>query len=78
MISGSQTSSVSASFAKQQGIHGQMCDIIVEDGLSQAGTRVTEVHELPIKSLSRVVFRQFFEIPVISTGGPVEDLPSNL
>ena len=76
--SGSQTSSVSARFAKQQGIHGQMCDVIVEDGLSQAGTRVTEVHELPIKSLRGVEFRQFFEIPVIGTGGPVEDIPSNL
>ena len=58
--SGSQTSSVSARFARQQGIHGQMCDVIVEDGLSQAGTRVTEVHELPVQSLSGVVFRQFF------------------
>ena len=46
--SGSQTSSVSSSFAKQQGIHGRMCDVIVDDGLSQTGTRVTEVHELPI------------------------------
>ena len=72
--SGSQTSSVSARFAKQQGIHGQMCDVI----MSQAGTRVTEVHELPIKSLSGVEFRQFFEIPVIGTGSPVEDIPSNL
>ena len=33
--SGSQTSSVSARFAKQQGINGRMCDVIVEDGLSQ-------------------------------------------
>ena len=76
--SGSQTSFVSARFAKQQGIHGQMCDVIVEDGLSQAGTRVVEVHELPIKSLSGIVFRQFFEIPVIGTGSPVEDIPFNL
>ena len=55
--SGSQTSSVSARFAKQQGIHGQMCDV---------------------KSLRGVVFCQFFEIPVIGTGGHVEDIPSNL
>ena len=62
--SGSRTSFVSARFARQQGIHSQMCDIIMEDGLSQAGTRVTEVHELPIKSLSGIEFRQFFEISV--------------
>ena len=46
--------------------------------LSQTGTRVTEVHELPIKSLSGVEIRQFFEISVIGTGGPVEDIPTNL
>ena len=53
------------------------CDVIVEDGLSQTGTRVTEVHELPM-SLSGVEIRQFFEISVIGTGGPVEDIPTNL
>ena len=58
--SGSQTSSVSARFDKQQGIHGRMCDVIVDDRLSQTGTWVTEVHELPIKSLSGVEIRQFF------------------
>ena len=58
--SGSLTSSVSARFAKQQGIRGQMCDVIMEDGLSLSGTRVTEVHELPVQSLNGVVFRQFF------------------
>ena len=52
--SGSQTSSVSARFAKQQGIQGRMCGMIVDDGLSQTGTRVTEVHELPIKSHSGI------------------------
>ena len=46
---GSQTPSVSARLAKHQGIHSRMCDVMVEDGLSQTGTQVTEVHELPIK-----------------------------
>ena len=76
--SGSQTSSVSASFAMQQGIQCRMCDMIVDDGLSQTGTRVTEVHELPIKSLSGIEIRKFFELSVIGTGSPVEDISTNL
>ena len=77
--SGSQSSSVSARFAKQQGIQGPMCDVIVNDGLTQSGTRVTEVHELPIrKGHNKIEIRQFFEIPNMGTGGPVEDIPTNL
>ena len=77
--SGSQCSSISADFAKRQGIQGRMCDVILEDGLSLSGTRVTEVHELPIKTgPNQIVNHQFFELPAIGTGGPVEDLPTNL
>ena len=70
---------MSARFAKQQGIQGRMCDVIVNDGSTQARTRVTEVHELPVKvGPNEIVNRQSFEIPDIGTGGPVEDLPTNL
>ena len=56
-----------------------MCDVIVNDGSTQARTRVTEVHELPVKvGPNEIVNRQSFEIPDIGTGGPVEDLPTNL
>ena len=52
--------------------------MIVDDGLSQTGTQVTEVHELPIKSLSGIEIRNFFELSVIGTGSPVEDISTNL
>ena len=59
--SGSQSSSVSARFAKQQGIQGCMCDVIVNDGLAQSGTLVTEVHELPIRrGPNGIEIHQFF------------------
>ena len=56
-----------------------MCDIIVNDGLSLSGTRVTEMHELPFKlGPNHVVNRYFLELPTIGSGSPVEDLPANL
>ena len=71
--SGSQCSSISASFAKKQGIRGRMVDIVVEDGLSLSGTRVTEMHELPFKlGPNHLVNRYFFELPTIGSGGPVD------
>ena len=77
--SGSQCSSISADFAKKQGIRGRMCDIIVNDGLSLSGTRVTEMHELPFKlGPNHVVNRYFLELPTIGSGGPVEDVPNDL
>ena len=72
--SGSQCSSISANFAKKQGIRGRMVDIIVEDGLSLSGTRVTEAHELPFKlGPNHFVNRCFLELPTIGSGSPVED-----